>query len=66
MNRVICLLTGGHSYIDQNNYCVVQRYSGEVEGLLVVNKCTKCGQRMETSVPIKNIIDPTIQNALQH
>ena len=66
MNKVICLLTGGHSYIDQNNYCVVQRYSGEVEGLLVVNKCTKCGQRTETLVPLKNIFNPAIQEALRH
>ena len=67
MNKVICLLTGGHSYIDQNNFCIVQHdNAGEVVGLLVANKCTKCNQRTETFIPLKNIFDPAIQKALQH
>ena len=66
MNKVICWLTGGHSYIDQHNFCIVHHDNdGDVVGLLVVNKCTKCDQRTETLIPFKNIFDPAIQKALR-
>lgn len=44
MNKIICLLTGGHRYKDKN---IITRPTLYKDYVILHNKCVKCGKVIE-------------------
>lgn len=51
MNRILCFLTGGHKYRDEN---LQSRLEGD--SWIANNRCIKCGKPYEVQLPVSKIL----------
>ena len=58
MNKVFCLLTGGHRYADMNLQSVYNPYTRQS---LLVNRCVKCGKTFTVTIDTDEIIKRDIE-----
>ena len=58
MNKVFCLLTGGHRYTDVILQSVYNPYTRQS---LLVNRCVKCGKTFTVTINTDEIIKRDIE-----
>ena len=58
MNKLICLLTGGHRYEDKN---LVSYQNLNPDYVTLENKCVKCGKIIEFDFPIGAYLNAEIK-----